>query len=195
MVKNLRWKARPAFLDVSQLGKAMTKVYAFHGDGARPSHLREDMGNPSWVSDYVDWKRQDTVEVAYDLSMQEAVVLVGYSSGGGFIADILSHLLDNIAGAILYESPVGQPFPPGGDFPALLLWNQGSWRATSRKADKARKAWRMGGRKVVEPSPENWGSGGHSRWIRRPRTLCRAHNWDQSLSAMVERWISGLQTS
>lgn len=162
------------------------KVFAFHGDGARPWHLRDDMGNPTWVDEYPDWMRQNQEQLIAELAAEESVILVGYSSGGGFIADVLSHRLGNITGAVVYESPVRSGRPPGGEFPVMMIWNRGSRKAASKMACEAMEAW-------VANSRRKWrlvfGDGGHTRWAWRPRTLFRAHNWDASVSPKAERFI------
>jgi hypothetical protein len=178
------------------------KVYGLPGQGARPRDLQLDMGDPPWVDAYVDYRRNPGF--VEEMRRQSAVVLAAYSLGGNVTAD-LSRVLDNIIGAVLYESPLLSDVPPGGSFPVLIIWNDGMleedptlpWHSEAARRSRRRRkeaqdtleAWRAGGRRV----DLLYGRGGHTRWIWRPRTLFQAHNWNRSLNPLIERWIFNLQ--
>lgn len=191
-------------------------VIAFHGWGATPSDLRQDMGDPSWVDHYwpYEYGRRSIFEgddTAGDMSsvaweagslMRHSVtdeqhrkllsyrrlVLVGYSLGGSLIGE-LSLGLPNLVGAIVYESPLLGTVSPGGRFPVCIVWNAGSRKAGTREALRATQAWKAGGRSVLEFE----GSGGHTRYVDRRSTFNKAHNWNQSLNARlgweVNKWL------
>lgn len=160
------------------------KAFAFHGDGARPSDLQSDMGDPGWVDEYVDYRSNGWLD---RIRAQESVVLIGYSRGGDVIAS-LSLQLRNILGVVLYESPLFSVAVPGGRFPALVIWNDNSPRASSKAAEEALAGWRAGGRSVDVMV----GRGRHTKPVWRPRTLFLGHGWDTAINHRVEKWIRSL---
>lgn len=161
------------------------KTYAFHGDFASAEDLQSDMGDPPWVDEYVDYRRDFVPAIA----AQEAVVLVGYSRGGSVIGE-LSLRLSNIIGVVLYESPLFGVDQPGGSFPALIIWNDRSRRRRSIEAWDTLQRWRAGGRSVTLLD----GRGRHTKFVRRPSTAFIGHGWDVSLNPKVAGWISALST-
>ena len=159
-------------------------VVAFHGSGARPHHLRTDMGDPGWVDEYAEYDRRAPKNYPADLRRHQDLVLVGYSKGGYEIGK-LSLRLDNIRAAVLYESPLLDIDKPGGEFPVLIIWNQQSRRINTDEAISTYGKWESGGRRA----DYRFGNGGHTSWTRRLRTLFRKHAWDQTLNPGIESWI------
>lgn len=161
------------------------KTYAFHGDFASAEDLQADMGDPAWVDEYVDYRRDFESAIAD----QDSVVLVGYSRGGSIIGE-LSLRLRNIRGVVLYESPLFGVDQPGGNFPALVIWNRRSRKRRSIEAWDTLQRWRAGGRSVTMMD----GQGAHLKFVMRPSTAFLGHGWDVSLNSRIAAWVAALPT-
>ena len=160
------------------------KVIALHGDYAKPADLRRDMGDPDWV----DWypAGHDAVNIRNLINssgwQNEPLVLMGYSKGGSVVGD-LSHILDNIVGAVLYESPLMSPEDPGGTFP--VLWIRNNYQPAVGRAFELWQtycAWAEN-----HPITKMTGQGRHIRW--RFGWPPFGHNWDNSLNGHIERFV------
>jgi hypothetical protein len=166
-----------------QVGNEVATI-AFHGDGATPEMLREDIGEGLHVDYFVD-----KYHAASFCREFPEVNLVGYSRGGGVIAD-LSCILPNIRSAVLYESPLGAYNKAMGSFPALIIWN--------KRGRKSKAIYRS----AVERMEDAWvigrhvdfleGTGRHIRVDRSMRPRLR-HGWDRSLNPKISQWIKDLK--
>lgn len=158
----------------------MSTVIAFHGGYLTPAAMRRDMGNPSWVDHYLD---NDSPEVVANVLRQlDSVTLVGYSIGGSLIG-YLSHLLDNIRAAVLYESPLIGLEAPAGAFP--VLWIRNRYESTPRREKEfasTKEAWKQN-HLVTEIT----GRGRHITWLWGWPPF--GHAWDTSLNDWIANWI------
>lgn len=156
----------------------MTTI-AFHGDFATPAMLADDIG-PGLT---IDWL-VETKSCVHDSFLKNfrSISLIGYSRGGGLIAD-LSCMLMNIRCAVLYESPLGMYGRVGGSFPVLIIWNDRG-RYERRKAQQMEEAWAAHGRSVTHL----WGRGRHVRVDRSMSPPIR-HGWDQSLNPQIAEFL------
>ena len=175
----------------------MFPTIAFHGDFARPEHLQEDAGDPPWVDLYETYDDTNgyrniaTAGLVKRLKRFEKVILVGYSRGGDLIA-WLSHQLQNIVAAVLYESPVLSARPTGR-FPVMMCWNEESirkpkwWQLLKNKRyEIAQNSINLWGHN--RNSAELHGRGGHIKRVDRP-PLNRGHGWDVGLNQRIGNWI------
>lgn len=164
---------------------------AFHGDFAKAHHLQHDMGDPPWVDRYVQHQgrgRRDLPDGVIMNSIPAAgrLVLLGFSDGGDTVARLSQYLYHRILCAIVYESPVKSIRRPAGNFPVLMLWNEGSNRRYSEAASIARARWTANPDRVVA---EEMGEGGHTKFVRRPSTWWRGHGWDVGLNPLIVSWV------
>lgn len=152
-------------------------VVALHGDFARGWVLRRDMGDPDWCDFWPDWKRINFWMFRDSLAQLERLILIGYSKGGSEIAT-LSHYLDNLVGAVLYESPMLKVREPAGSFPIMWIENDRSWYRNTREMADTRVQWRKGRARTTAK-----GSGYHvKRWPP-------GHGWDKTLNDSIAEWI------
>ena len=174
------------------------RVIALHGDFAQPGHLEQDAGYPMFIDEYVTYynrRKSDermAAELAPALAIYKRLILVGYSRGGSIIGH-LTHKLTNIAGAVLYESPLFGIDRVAGSFPALLIWNSNGAFHGKRPGAKRHQealatieAWVAGGRNVTHMV----GQGKHTKWVHRPSTLWVGHGWDTKLNPAIGQWVS-----
>jgi hypothetical protein len=168
----------------------MTLVVALHGDGGSGELLRRDMGNPSWVDLYPDWKRNSIDHLRH----VDRLIVIGYSSGGSMAGHLtVEHddhgervpAFENIAASVLYESPLIGIDDVGGDFPALMIWNnRGASKRWFRKREAAdtQAAW------AKNHPLEVWeGNGRH--WEFTHDWPPFRHGWDRSLNNRIRDWI------
>lgn len=168
------------------MGKLSSLTLAFHGDSFfldGPSLLQRDMGDPSWVDWYPDWKNW-TEEDRRDLRSHHSIILIGYSRGGGYISDLTHYLKDRIRCCILYESPVLSQKAPWGLFPTLHIWNNRSRWAKSKGRKWSDLQWGITGRKQTFLV----GKGPHMKWFPL------GHGWDRTLNPAIEKWILSTPT-
>lgn len=153
-------------------------VIALHGDWMDGKKLRRDMGDPEWCDLYPEWKKGDFWQFVDWLSAFTCVILIGYSRGGSEIAT-LTHYLNNIAGVVLYESPMLAVNRPRGGFPVMWIQNNKSrYRGTEEMMD-TRDQWV----RQCKDFTAKQGSGRHIKWFPM------GHAWDQSLNVEIAEWI------
>lgn len=151
---------------------------AFHGKPGTPKWLQYDIGNPSWIDYYWNYD-SDTIET---LRKEKSLVLIGYSWGGSYIAE-LTRQLNNINAIIIYEAPLLHGSPTG-NAPVLIILNQYNMTPARRKElYKAYSIWSIG-REVTELF-------GQGRHIKRVNDGNRkfGHGWDTNLNDKIENWI------
>ena len=167
-------------------------VIAFHGQGARGSRLKEDMGCPSWVDWYPDWQRdyrgaKHFSSVCIDRGLRN-LVLIGYSLGGDFIARLTwEQVSDFVSCIIVYESPlkhVEHPRPIG--CPVMVIWNNYKPRTSRRRQEKADviASWNM---RFL--NTENIIASLGSHMVKSRRRPFLRHAWDRSLNPRIEEWV------
>lgn len=166
------------------------QVLAFHGQGSSPARMKYDMGNPNWVSSYPDWTLYADAEQFAAANGVGDVVLIGYSLGGEFIAELTrTSLAPKIRGIVVYESPVrrGPPRPLG--CPVKIIWNDYDPWFRWRKAKKAQSIYQW---TRAFPDAEKL-IGRHTSHVKRiPVAPWFGQAWDVGLNAELGRWIRGL---
>jgi pimeloyl-ACP methyl ester carboxylesterase len=177
---------------ISTIGELMTKVVALHGQFASPKILRRDMGDPSWVDIYLptpydDLSRELLID-SLDLEIDEPMVLVGYSIGGSVIANLSHYFYREIAGVVLYESPMFDSLSVAGDFP--VLWIRNNYQSTLRREAEFLDTFTLWS--LQHPVTKLIGTGRHMKFTWGWPPI--GHAWDQTLNPFIETWIKTLPT-
>lgn len=191
------------------------RVFAFHGQFANGRFLREDMGDPDWVTDYPDWQQMDCRQWANlvdEMRSSGPIGVVAYSLAGKLFGDeldgegrggLLTALGDSIAWGCSYECPPCNP-PPGRQ-QWIIAWNDDSFGLHSERAKTSRRPvvrrrykqalqadieWLASGRIVLC----SVGSGRHTRKVEgRKELLGLGHNWDKRVSKNCKETIFSVQ--
>jgi len=152
---------------------------ALHGDFSSGKALSRDMG--SLQADYYpDWKK-DKDRITETLCYLDEVDLIGYSSGGSYIS-YLTHHLNNIRKAVLYEAPNLEPEIPDGNFPVLIIWNDESHKSKTREAQQTLLEWQ-----VNHTVTTMTGMGRHIKFVPYPPFI--GHGWDTLLNPYIRDWL------
>jgi pimeloyl-ACP methyl ester carboxylesterase len=165
----------------------IVNVLAFHGQGSSPARMKYDMGNPNWVTYYPDWKRFRGAEHFAEAHSFRDVVLIGYSLGGEFIAELTrTSLASKIRGIVVYESPVrrGPPRPLGCK--VKIIWNNYDPWFRWRKAKKVQSIYQW---TRAFPNAEKL-IGRHTSHVKRiPVAPWFGQAWDVSLNLELRGWV------
>lgn len=153
---------------------------AFHGWGAWPNLLKEDMGDLSSSVDHF-FKGHDLMKAIDFCSQFKSVNLIGYSLGGGLIADLSCSIL-NINKAVLYESCLGKYDMVYGYFPVMIIWNK-KGRKNWKAAREMEAEWNFNNRKVEYLE----GNGRHFSF--KPKIMPFRHAWDCSLNEKIKEFL------
>lgn len=106
---------------------------AYHGDGATPNKLANDIGPNIKIDHY--WHNLDK-EQALNWLIDHANLgpfnLIGYSRGGHIITHITQYHPELINSAILYETPILEYKHAPGTYPILIIWNNKGRQNTQR---------------------------------------------------------------
>jgi hypothetical protein len=169
-------------------------IIAFHGDYATPKMLKEDMGDLAHSVDYF-FNGHDFDE-AVDLCRKfDEVSLIGYSAGGGIIADLSVLTKLNIKSVVLYESPLGLFQRTCGKFPACIIWNKNGRMRDSRFNPYRERAinmvdqWKHPVSKLpfTRHTIELEGNGRHLAFKFRIPPF--GHAWDRTLNKKIREFL------
>lgn len=164
------------------------KVIAIHGDFARGTTLKRDMGDPEWVDYYPNIRCRRYVDLEnFIIKINKPHILIGYSSGADHIAKYINARyvctsLPKTMGVIVYE-PMCTVDDIYCECPSIQIWNDKGY-LHNRKA------------KAAKLSSETWSRAsalfmeGKGRHFFRSNYPFFGHCWDQSLNPTLERFVN-----
>lgn len=169
-----------------------TKVVALHGMPGSADMLREDMCNPYWVDKYHQWK--GLAPALNQFAALPRLILVGFSQGGARAVQ-LANILTNVAGIVLYESPL--PNLPmsldptrsiSADCPVLTIWNNNGRKNWKRCVALSRA---LEVRRSDAPVDILEGEGRHIRmkWSFPPFRHCWDARLNSQIGVYIQKWI------
>lgn len=163
------------------------KVVAFHGDFASPQMLREDSGDPSWITDYMGWEDIHPRFISSALDQEkEPYVLLGYSRGGQVACRVANSIVyrELFRGIVLYEAPLPPEGLVGNHHVLYLRSTYRSWLPW--------REWRKD--RIIRYLKEHHKVavlGSECRHLKRVNGEFR-HGWDTQTNPHINKWIQGL---